>query len=471
MFYKHHDPIAPVAAAANASLAEILGAFSYALDLTEGQPAGHSVRSCWIATRLGAAIGLADNQLWDVFYAVLLKDLGCSSNAARVAELFVGDDRALKASFKLIGPAPEDFGAFIMGKVGIDATEQTRDAAIANLAANGAAIMTGIMDTRCTRGADIARRLRFGEGVASAIAHLDEHWDGAGLPCGASGTAIPIGARIALLAQIVDVFHSAKGTEAARREVAARSGGWLDPELCAAFLTLSADPRFWDDLSSPDIEASLFALEPAQHRIHVDEDYLDDIATAFGQVIDAKSAYTGGHSERVGLFADKVAERLGMAPADRRRLRRAAMLHDVGKLGVSSAVLEKPGSLDADEWIVMKGHAAETANILSRVCVMRDMAMIAGAHHERLDGGGYPLGLDATMIALETRIITVADFFDALTADRPYRTALSVEQALEIMADEVGSAIDAGCFAALRSVVAAGIPTAPLPSINISISI
>jgi putative nucleotidyltransferase with HDIG domain len=210
----------------------------------------------------------------------------------------------------------------------------------------------------------------------------------------------------------------------------------------------------------------LFALEPAAHRVVVDDDYLDDIATAFGQVIDAKSPWTGGHSERVSLFADLIAQQLGFREDTRRILRRAAMLHDVGKLGVSNRILDKPGRLDPEEWTAMQSHASLTTNILSRIGVMRDMAMIAGSHHERLDGKGYPIGLTAPMICMETRIITAADFFDALTADRPYRSAMSIEKALEIMEAEVGRAVDPGCFAALKSVVARGIPQKPLPVIS-----
>ncbi len=446
-----------VVAQQGTSLSEILGAFSYALDLTEGQPDGHSIRACWIGTRLGQAIGLDGEALRDLYYAILLKDLGCSSNAARVAEMFLGDDRKLKHDFKLIGPDDADFGAFIMTEAGADA--------IPNLVANAGPIMTDIMDTRCTRGADIARQLRFSETVAQAIAHLDEHWDGGGLPRGVAGAEIPIAARIALLAQVVDVFYTASGPEKACAEVQRRSGGWLDPRLCEAFLALAGTDIFWEPLASDTLAEQLFALEPANLRVAVDEDYLDDIATAFGRVIDAKSPYTGGHSERVGLFADLIAGALGMGAKDRRMLRRAAMLHDVGKLGVSSMVLEKPGKLDDTEWEAMQQHAAFTTDILGRIGVMADMAIIAGSHHERLDGAGYPFQIPAWGISLETRIISVADFFDALTADRPYRAALPVEEALAIMEREVGTAIDARCFEALKAVVAAGIPQKPLPDI------
>jgi putative nucleotidyltransferase with HDIG domain len=439
-------------------LSEILGAFSYALDLTEGQPAGHSIRSCWIGTQIAMALGLKGDTLRDVYYAVLLKDLGCSSNAARVTEMLAGDDRKLKYDFKLIGPRPEDIGEFLASAVGMDADAEVRARALSNLSENGEAILTDIIATRCSRGADIARRLRFSEEVAQAIAHLDEHWDGGGLPLGVAGSDIHLGGRIALLAQVADVFYSAMGKEAALAEVRNRAGSWLDPQLCALFEKLSEASGFWEELALDDLPEQLWALEPAAHYVVVDEDYLDDISFAFGQVIDAKSPDTAGHSARVGTIADRIAEILGMKADRRRVLRRAAVLHDIGKLGVSSTILEKPGKLDAKEWEIMRGHAALTTNILGQIGIMGDMAMVAGSHHERLDGKGYPLGLDERSISMESRIITVADIYDALIADRPYRPGMTSEKAMVILQSEVGSAVDQQCFAALQTVVEQGLP-------------
>ncbi len=454
MYQQGKGHFSGVAPEQNARLSEILSAFSYALDLTEGQPTGHSMRACWIGTHVAAAMGISGQALRDVYYAVLLKDLGCSANAARVAELFVGDDRALKSGFKLIGPTADDFGQFVAQNVGIDPDSATRDAAIGNIAANAGAILTEFMDTRCTRGADIARQLRFSEDVAVAIAHLDEHWDGSRLPRALAGDAIHIGGRIALLAQVADVYFTAAGPDRAIAEVKLRSGSWFDPALVACFAALAAKADFWLALAPDRLAPALFSLEPAKQDIVVDDGYLDDIVTAFGQVIDAKSPYTGGHSTRVGRFADSMAMRLGIDDRRRTTLRHAAVLHDIGKLGVSSAILEKPGKLSDAEWIEMRSHAALTGAILGQISVLSEMAMSAAAHHERLDGMGYPLHLNTSMIARETRIISVADFYDALTADRPYRAALPVDQALSIMSEEVGKAIDGDCFQALVATIA-----------------
>ena len=145
---------------------------------------------------------------------------------------------------------------------------------------------------------------------------------------------------------------------------------------------------------------------------------------------------------------------MGMLSTRQRWLYRAALLHDVGKLGVSNTILDKPGSLDEREWEAMRGHASHTQAILGRIKVLADIAPIAAAHHERLDGTGYPLRLEESQISRETRIITVCDFYDALTSDRPYRAAMSRDEALAIMTAESGKAIDPDCLAALRSISA-----------------
>ena len=160
----------------------------------------------------------------------------------------------------------------------------------------------------------------------------------------------------------------------------------------------------------------LVELEPRALTRAVDEDYLDDIAAGFAQVVDAKSPFTAGHSDRVALFADLIAEEMGYTPERRRWLKRAALLHDIGKLGVSNSVLDKNGKPDDEEWAEIKRHPELGRVILSKIAAFHDMARIAGDHHEKLNGRGYPHGIKANAIDLDTRIVTVADIFDALTA-------------------------------------------------------
>ncbi len=427
-------------------LSELLGALSHALDMTEGQPPGHCVRAAFIGGRIGAEIGLSTAELRELHYTIVLKDLGCSSNAARLCQLYLADDLGFKRAFKQLDDGLPQVLRFVIEQTGMTAGLAERFRAIAHIFRHGGEISRELIETRCDRGAAIARRLRFPESVASGIHALDEHWDGKGRPHGREGADIPLFARIALLSQVAEVFARGAGPQAAIVQVNARAGRWFDPALVAAFRAASARPDFWRLLSGDedDLAASV------DEEVLVDEDYLDDVAEAFADVVDSKSPFTSGHCRRVALFTDLIAETLGFSAERRRWLKRAALLHDIGKLGVSNSILDKPGPLDDAEFALMRGHAGHSRSILSRIAAFADLAEIGGAHHERLDGKGYPLGLKGDAIGLETRIVTVADIFDALTADRPYRAAMPVSRALAILDKDAGTAVDPACLDALK---------------------
>ena len=432
-------------------LSELIGSLSYALDITEGQPPGHCLRCCWIGTHIGRRIGLPEAQLWELYYTLLLKDLGCSSNAARICELYLTDDLNFKRDYKTVGDSLPQVLGFVLKHTGLKAGLAERFRSVMTILRDGPEIARDLVATRCQRGAEIARLLRFPQGVSDGIYSLDEHFNGGGKPARIAGEAIPIYSRIALLAQVIDVFHTAGGRAAALAEARARAGQWFDPRLVEAFEAVALSDTFWQTLAGSDIERAVSDIQPfgAGQESPLDDDYLDDIATAFGQVVDAKSPYTSGHSARVALYTDMIGEALGMSEARRRWLKRGALLHDVGKLGVSNSVLDKAGALDRSEWDAVKLHAEFTETILGRIGAFRELAAIAGAHHERLDGTGYPRGLSADDIRIETRIITTADIFDAITAVRPYRGAIPIPQALEMMGKTVGSALDPDCYDAL----------------------
>lgn len=435
-------------------LSELIGALSHALDITEGQPEGHCIRCCWIGMHIGEKLGMPTNQLWELYYTLLLKDLGCSSNASRICELYLTDDLSFKRDFKWVDGSLPQVLRFVLRHTGPSSGLIDRLKTLGGILTNGDEIAQELIQTRCTRGADIARQLRFSEGVAQGIHSLDEHWDGQGRPAGLIGKHIPLYSRIALFAQVVDVVNSSDGEIAALTEIQKRRGTWFDPDVIDAFVAIAQSADFWSTLNSPEVEARVLALEPeGSHEVPLDEDYFDDIAEAFGKVVDAKSPYTAGHSARVGLYTSLLGESMEIPESRRRWLKRGALLHDVGKLGVSNSILDKPGKLDAIERAAVQRHAAYTEAILGRISNFDELARVSAAHHERLDGGGYPRGLKDADIALETRIITTADIFDAITAERPYRGAVPVDKTLAIMADTVGTAIDANCFAHLKKIV------------------
>ncbi len=435
-------------------LSELIGALSYALDLTEGLPPGHCLRACWIGTQIAIELCLDDETLSDTFFTILLKDAGCSSNAARIYELYDNDDLSVKADFYTVNnQSLIQVTKFVWSHLAPHAPIREKLSRLVHLAVNGNELQDEVVSARCQRGAAIAKRMGFNDRVAEAINGLNEHWNGNGRPNRLSGSAIPLQSRIALLAQVTEIFYSAGGPAQALKEVYQRSGTWFDPRLVTALSRAAGKPGFWSTLKSTNLEKTVMSLEPASHAMEVDDRQIDIIAEAFAEVIDSKSPFTSGHSDRVAIFADAIAAELGFSPARRQWLRRIALLHDIGKLGVSNAILDKPGKLTDEEWTSIRRHPVYSRSILERISIFASLAPVAGAHHERLDGRGYPDGIGADQISIETRVITTADVFDALTADRPYRKAMSLEQAMAILEQDRGTAIDGDCLDALKRAI------------------
>lgn len=422
-------------------LSEVISAMSYALDVTGGQPENHAVRSCIIGLRIAAQLGLSSDDQDALFYALLLKDLGCSSNAARMCALFQADDRAVKQNIRLVDWTSQlTTACFSLGHAKPGARFDQRLLAILGIAARKDEASRGLIKVRCERGADITRMMGFPDSTAEAILSLDEHWNGAGQPLGLEGDSIPLLGRIASLAQTMEVFVSSDGIDAACDVAQRRSGKWFDPELVGVFLHLATCRSFQVDLLDPDPRALLQRLEPQDNMRIVDSDTYDQVALAFSKVIDAKSPWTLRHSEGVADIAIGISGELGLSMSHQAEIYRAGLLHDIGKLGVSNLVLDKQGSLSEEEFEQMRAHTTHTQKILGRVSAFRSFADYASAHHERLDGKGYHRGLEGADVPLEARILAVADVCEALTADRPYRPGMPAEKALDIIRKDTGSA-------------------------------
>jgi HD-GYP domain-containing protein (c-di-GMP phosphodiesterase class II) len=435
-------------------LSEVLAGLSYALDLTEGQREGHAVRTCLIGMRLAEAIGLPRHDRSSLFYGLLMKDLGCSSNAARFAALFAADDHDVKNAIKTIDwtRASEAFRlvtrSVAPGSFWLKRVWQTM--AVLSRGPEGP---RDVVRTRCERGADIAKMLGFNGDTVSAIRALDEHWNGGGQPYGLKGQEIPVLARILGLAQTVEVFSSSYGVRTAYDVAAARRGRWFEPKLVDALLAIRADGPFWKELAKGDLLAQIRAVEPADRVILAGPERLDLVAEAFARVIDAKSPWTFRHSNGVADLSVAIGARLGVQGMALVELRRAALLHDLGKLGVSNLILDKPGKLTDAELAAMRRHPGYTRDILGRVGCFSSVVDIAASHHERLDGSGYHRRLDGGRLPLAARIICVADICDALRASRPYRDGLPHERVIEVMRRDAGTGIDADCFDAMRHVL------------------
>jgi HD-GYP domain-containing protein (c-di-GMP phosphodiesterase class II) len=428
------------------ALSQLIGALSSALDIGEGEPPGHARRSCLIGMRLADELRLDGAARSDLFYALLLKDAGCSANAAHMAALFGADDQVAKHTSKLVNWS-RPFDAFVWSLRTVAPGGSVSDRADRLRAIrNEGAVTRKLMRARCHRGAEIARKLGFSEATAEAIRALDEHWDGHGQPLGLRGGEIPLAARILCLAQTVEVFHAARGLRIAYRVAAKRRGEWFDPMLVDALESFRADAAFWRSVASAEVPAA----EPPDRVLSVDEDRLDQITEGFAAVIDAKSPWTHEHCSRVCQIAIGVARIMGFEEREVRQLRRAALLHDLGKLSVSNRVLDKPDPLSELELDRIHRHPLLIEQILAPIPALAPLATLASAHHERLDGSGYPRGLSGDRLTMPMRVLAVADVYEALVSDRPYRSAHPSADALELMRRDVPARLDPDAFAALR---------------------
>lgn len=439
------------------SLSEVISALSFALDLTENAVPGHALRSCLLGMRLATEAELPGEQSANLYYALLLKDAGCSSNAARMCQIVGGDDRAMKAGAKL-----EDWTKphkprlatlqLLWKQVLPWATPLHRVSRILKIGFTQHSNNREMITLRCERGANIVGKLGMGDLASEAVRHLDEHWDGGGYPDSLIGEKIPFLSRICAVAQHLDVFATEYGTQRAIEVLNQRSGTWFDPELVRVAVTLHGRNTLWAScLTGDNLEQTrqaVLTLDPGKGQ-YVASNRIDEICEAFADVVDAKSPFTFRHSLGVADVALKIAKAMDLPQERVQLIRRAALLHDIGKLSVPNSILDKKGVLNEQERLLVEEHPDLTRRILERVDAFRELAIIASQHHEKLDGTGYPNQLVADQLSLEARIIAVADVYAALREERPYRAGLECEQIFAIIQELTPHKLDAYCTAVL----------------------
>ncbi|ADW67235.1 HD-GYP domain-containing protein [Granulicella tundricola] len=437
------------------TFSSIIAALSFALDLTEGAQPGHALRTCLIGIRIGTEMGLSQDQLSDLYYALLLKDAGCSSNATRLYQIVGGDEIRAKAFTKTNDWTRFEWKQiqFLLRHVHAQDKIANRFKAIGDMIKKSSQNAEILFRLRCNQGAQVVRDLGLGQGTADAVYNLDEHWNGLGYPDRLSGDAIPLLARIVSISQTLEVFHQQYGPAAALDCIQRRSGRWFDPLVVRAAVSLMRRNALFVDIDSPVLKHYVASLEPSLRSLPADPQTIDSICVAFAGVVDAKSHSTYMHSTEVARIAVELGAYLGLNDSELVTLRRAGLLHDIGKLSVPNSILDKPGKLDASEWACVKMHPHYTYEILSRIPTFGEIANISASHHEKLDGSGYYRGLMADDLCYMSRILTVADMFEALSANRPYRGPMSKADVLNILRKDVPHAIDPTVFAALESII------------------
>ena len=439
-------------------LSEVISALTFALDLTEDAVPGHSLRTCLLAMRLAEALGLPESDLNHLYYALLLKDIGCADPVTRLSQIMTADDRGPLS----MGGRAGDLGAdpVVLARVWREVLPNVPlPNRISRLLAKPGTVagpQLAADDPGCTRGAETMLHLEMSEGTIEAVRCIDERWDGSGTPAGLRGEQIPKLARICAVAQTLDACATEYGAETALRVLRSRRGNWFDPEIVRAAQLLHTSGKLWPQCQAGDVEATraeVLRLDPGVSSPLTPE-CVDRICEAFGNVVDAKSPFTFRHSIGVTEVAVSIARELGLSAERISLVRRAAFLHDIGKLAVPNRILDKRGRLDAREWAIVTQHPHVSGSILRRVAAFREIAVLAAEHHERLDGSGYPFGLTEDQLSIESRLIALADCYAAMAEDRPYRASLDVADILSELREDVPHRLDGTCFAALEACVA-----------------
>ncbi len=422
-------------------LADLLAALSVTTDLAMGQPEEKAIRACVVATEIARRLDLPEHEVSDVYYTTLLKHLGCTASPHEEL-LFGPDELAIRpVAERTDVSSPREVLALLRATGAGTGPARLRYMARAMTSGKENAEMLRAICEVATR---LAERLRLGAGVEEALYQNLERWDGKGEPKKVRGEDISLPARIAEPATQAVIFHGIGGPEAVEAMLERRSGGMFDPRVAAAARAIA--PEVLGRLDQGDPWALALGAEPEPVR-RVPEERLDEVAAAFGDMVDLKSAYTPGHSSGVGELAAAAAERLGLDVAS---VRRAALLHDLGRAAVPIGIWEKPGPLTATEWERVRIHAYRTERILARSDALSPLAPLAGMHHERQDGSGYHRGARGGETPPGSRLIAAADTSQALTQARPHRPARSAEEAAEVVTAEASAGrLDPECARAV----------------------
>jgi HD-GYP domain-containing protein (c-di-GMP phosphodiesterase class II) len=436
-------------------LAELVAALSLGIDLGFGQPMEHVLRQCLIALHLAEHVGLDDDERSVVYYTALIVNVGCHSDAHEQAKWF-GDDIEMKsgkydnetrglasavAGLKLIGAGNPPLHRF---RVGLE------------FAISGWREVNTMIDHHAALARAFAESLELPDAVQEAVGSSYEQWDGKGWPGKLSGDDVPIASRLAMLGEFAEVAHRVGGVDAATVLAEKRAGSQFDPKL-AELLCENADSIF-GGLDTAHTWDAVISAEPSL-GIRLSSKQFDEALTAIADFVDLKSPYTLGHARAVADLAERAAAHLNMSGDEQHTLRRAGLVHGLGRLGVSNTIWDKPGPLGAGEWERVRLQPYLTERMLHQSAALAPLGEIAVQYRERLDGSGYPRGLNGSAISPSARILAAADAYQSMIEPRPYRAARTPENAAsELRADVKAGKLDRDAVEAVLAAAGHRVP-------------
>ncbi|MDQ3673514.1 MAG: HD domain-containing protein [Gemmatimonadota bacterium] len=409
-------------------LADLLAGLSLISDMGLGLPPENAMRSCLIGAALARKIDLHEKEVADVFYTSLFQHIGCTGYAHETYLVWIDDIAANRAARRTNFADPKDLFMSYLPTLtrGMSARQRARVAA--NFFTKGPTFLKRFTTATCEVAAQTARRLGLSDGVQRGLHEVFEWWNGKGAPQGLRGDDITLVGRVAFVGGTAAEYDMLGGPELAVDAVGRRSGTIFDPAVADAFVTYATE--LLEVASIGDPRERLLETEPEPVRL-ISEAQLPEVAAVFGDIADLKVPFTHGHSAGVARLARTAGEKLGLDSTALLQLHVAALLHDLGRIGVPDVIWEKPGELTTADWEQIRLHPYHSERILSCSRVLQPMALIAGMHHERMDGSGYHRGCKAPEISVSARVLAAADALHAMTQSRPHRDALTVDEAAE----------------------------------------
>ncbi len=415
------------------TLAELVATLSLVADLGMGRPMERVLRQTVVAMRLGEAAGMEQATRTSAYYTSLLTWVGCATETSEVAALF-GDETEMYADTRDGDLGGVALAVFVARHLGRGKPGFRRIGMVGKFVATAGRSVQQVMMAHCQAASDFAGWLELGPAVCEPLLQAFERWDGRGVPGSAGADALAPTIRLVHLADIIEAFHHAGGAEAALHVVRERRGTQFDPDLVDCFCARHSE--ILDGLEGISAWDEVIALDPRLGAALTD-DQLDRALTAFADFSDLKSPLRLGHSRGVAELAAQAGTTLGLPPDHVVMLGRAALVHDIGMIGIPSSVWEEPGEWSISQRERARTHPYLTERMLARTPLLAQVGHCASLHHERLDGSGYPHGLRGDAISLPARILGAADVYNALRQPRPHRPAVEAGDAERTMHDEV----------------------------------